>query len=101
MTSVPPPAPPAEDDPFIEPTFRSARNQPDRQAFDRVPPQDVGAEQSVLGSMILSKTAITDVSNLLAADDFYRPAHQAIYRAILEVTAKGDPVDPSPSATPC
>ncbi|MGW6571933.1 replicative DNA helicase [Streptomyces sp. NPDC054945] len=94
MTSVPPPAPPAEDGPYIEPTFRSARNQPDRLAFDRLPPQDLDAEASVLGSMILSKTAITDVSNLLAADDFYRPAHQTIYRAILELTAKGDPVDP-------
>lgn len=93
MTSVPSPAPPVEDEPFIEPTFRSARNQPDHQAFERLPPQDLDAERSVLGSMILSKTAITDVSNLLAADDFYRPAHQTIYRAILELAAK-DPVDP-------
>ncbi|MFJ3817773.1 replicative DNA helicase [Streptomyces sp. NPDC090056] len=94
MASVPLPAPSSEDEAFIEPTFRSARAQPDRQTFERIPPQDLDAEQSVLGSMMLSKTAITEVSNLLADDDFYRPAHQAIYRAILEVAAKGDPVDP-------
>ncbi|MCY0946312.1 replicative DNA helicase [Streptomyces antarcticus] len=93
MTSVPPPSPPAEDEQYIEPTFRSARSQPDRKAFDRVPPQDLEAERSVLGSMILSKSAITDVSNVLSADDFYRPSHQTIYLAILELAAK-EPVDP-------
>ncbi|WP_331732148.1 replicative DNA helicase (plasmid) [Streptomyces avidinii] len=95
MSTLSLPAPSAEEDPHaVAPAFRSARQQPDRQAFDRIPPQDLGAEQSVLGSMILSKTAINDVANLLTPDDFYRPSHETIYRAILAMTAKDEPVDP-------
>ena len=43
---------------------------------DRVPPQDVHAEQSVLGGMLLSKDAIADVVEVLRGADFYRPAHE-------------------------
>ena len=45
---------------------------------DRVPPQDVHAEQSVLGSMMLSKDAIADCVETLRGLDFYRPAHETI-----------------------
>ncbi|MCU1664131.1 MAG: helicase DnaB [Pseudonocardia sp.] len=46
--------------------------------FDRQPPQDLTAEQSVLGGMLLSKDAIADVVEVLQPDDFYRPAHQTV-----------------------
>ena len=46
---------------------------------DRLPPQDVHAEQSVLGSMLLSKDAIADAVEVLRGADFYRPAHESIY----------------------
>ena len=46
---------------------------------ERVPPQDVSAEQSVLGGMLLSKDAIADVVEVLRPEDFYRPAHQTVY----------------------
>ena len=46
---------------------------------DRTPPNDVAAEQSVLGAMLLSKDAIADVVEVLREGDFYRPAHQVIY----------------------
>ncbi|WP_432758498.1 replicative DNA helicase [Streptomyces benahoarensis] len=64
--------------------------------FERVPPQDVDAEQSVLGGMLLSKDAIGDVVDnvKLRGPDFYRPAHETIYGAILDVHAKGEPADP-------
>jgi DnaB-like helicase N terminal domain len=58
------------------------------------PPQDLQAEQSVLGGMLLSNAAVTDVPERLHADDFYRPVHQNIYDAILDVHTRGDPVDP-------
>ncbi|MEY3733137.1 MAG: replicative helicase, partial [Actinomycetota bacterium] len=48
---------------------------------DRTPPQDVAAEQSVLGAMMLSKDAIADVVEVLRDGDFYRPAHATIYDA--------------------
>ncbi|MCX4664989.1 replicative DNA helicase [Streptomyces uncialis] len=63
-------------------------------AFERVPPQDLDAEQSVLGGMLLSKDAIADVVEVIKGHDFYRPAHETIYQAILDLYAKGEPADP-------
>jgi replicative DNA helicase len=60
---------------------------------DRTPPQDVAAEQSVLGAMMLSKDAIADVVEVLRDGDFYRPAHATIYDAIITIYGKGDPAD--------
>jgi replicative DNA helicase len=62
--------------------------------FDRQPPQDVQAEQSVLGGMLLSKDAIADVVEVLRAGDFYRPAHQIVYDTILDLYGRGEPADP-------
>ncbi|MGW7636122.1 replicative DNA helicase [Streptomyces decoyicus] len=66
-----------------------------RQALERVPPQDLPAEQSVLGGMILSRDAleevVTDVK--LKPRDFYRPAHEVAFQAICRMYANGDPVD--------
>jgi replicative DNA helicase len=63
-------------------------------AYDRQPPQDLAAEQSVLGGMLLSKDAIADVVEVLQAGDFYRPAHQAIYDVVLDLYGRGEPADP-------
>ena len=62
--------------------------------FERTPPQDLVAEQSVLGGMLLSKDAIADVVEVLKERDFYRPAHELIYDAILDLYGKGEPADP-------
>ena len=67
---------------------------PDAAAFERVPPQDIDAEQSVLGGMLLSKDAIADVVEVLKGQDFYRPAHETIFQAILDLYARGEPADP-------
>lgn len=61
--------------------------------FDRTPPQDVAAEQSVLGGMLISKDAIADVIEQLRSNDFYRPAHETIYDAILDLYGRGEPAD--------
>jgi replicative DNA helicase len=62
--------------------------------YDRTPPQDVAAEQSVLGGMLLSKDAIADVVEVLRGHDMYRPAHETIYEAILDLYGRGEPADP-------
>ena len=62
-------------------------------AYDRQPPQDVAAEQSVLGGMLLSKDAIADVVEVLHGPDFYRPAHQVIFDCILDLYGRGEPAD--------
>ena len=57
------------------------------------PNHDEVAEQSVLGAMLISRDAITDVTDILDGGDFYRPAHETIYRTILDLSAAGSPVD--------
>ena len=61
---------------------------------DRTPPQDNNAEQSVLGSMMLSKDAIADVIEAVRGTDFYRPAHESIFDAIVDLYGRGEPADP-------
>ena len=58
-----------------------------------VPPQNLEAEESVLGAMMLSPGAIGAVSEVLDASDFYRESHAIVYRAALALYAKGEPVD--------
>jgi replicative DNA helicase len=60
---------------------------------ERVPPHNLEAEESVLGSMMLSPDAIASVVELIKPDDFYRSAHQRIYEAILSIYGRGEPVD--------
>jgi len=62
--------------------------------FERQPPQDIQAEQSVLGGMLLSKDAIADVVEVVRSVDFYRPAHQVVYETILDLYGRGEPADP-------
>src|ERR1700685_4202904 len=67
---------------------------PPSEDFGRQPPQDVVAEQSVLGGMLLSKDAIADVVERLRPGDFYRPAHQNIYDVVVDLATRGEPADP-------
>ena len=66
--------------------------------YDRVPPHNIEAEESVLGSMLLSRDAIAEVLELLHEDDFYRPAHRTVFRSVLELYSHGQAVDPVTAA---
>lgn len=66
---------------------------PPSEEFGRQPPHDAAAEQAVLGGMLLSKDAIADVLERLRPGDFYRPAHQNVYDAILDLYGRGEPAD--------
>ena len=72
----------------------NARRNNNPAEFERTPPQDVIAEQSVLGGMLLSKDAISEVVEILRERDFYRPAHELIYDAIIDLYSRGEPADP-------
>ena len=61
--------------------------------FERTPPHDVAAEQCVLGGMLLSKDAISDVIEVIRQADHYRPAHQLVHEAILDLYGRGEPAD--------
>ncbi len=61
--------------------------------FERMPPHDLAAEQCVLGGMMLSKDAISDVLDVIKAHDYYRPAHQLVHDVILDLYGRGEPAD--------
>jgi replicative DNA helicase len=62
--------------------------------FERTPPHDLAAEQCALGGMLMSKDAISDVMEVIRPADHYRPAHQLVHEAILELYGRGEPADP-------
>lgn len=64
-----------------------------KKATIKLPPQNVEAEQSVLGSILIDPTALIKVVDILSPEDFYSPAHNKIYRAIIELYEKSQPVD--------
>ncbi len=66
---------------------------PPREVGNRIPPHNIDAEQSVLGAMLESKEAIANVVEIVEADDFYKPAHTAIYEAIYDLFARGEAPD--------
>ncbi|HKX18282.1 MAG TPA: replicative DNA helicase [bacterium] len=63
------------------------------QQLERVPPQNLEAEQGVLGSMLLDRDAIARAIEGLRAEDFYRDAHRVIFQAMVELFERGEPVD--------
>ena len=65
-----------------------------KSSFDRVPPHNLEAEESVLGSMILSHAAVPEAQELLVPEDFYKDAHRNIYQVLVELYANGKPTDP-------
>lgn len=63
------------------------------QFLDRVPPQNVEAEQAVLGAIFLEPSSLTVTSEMLRPEDFYRSAHQKIFRAMVKLNDEGKAVD--------
>jgi replicative DNA helicase len=61
--------------------------------YDRTPPQDLAAEQGVLGGMLLSKDAIADVIDVVKGRDFYKPAHELVFDSVLDLYGRGEPAD--------
>ena len=61
--------------------------------IDRVPPQNIEAEQAVLGAMLIKKEAISEVAQMLDDSDFYREAHRIVFQAMLELFNRNEAVD--------
>src|SRR6184192_1022481 len=62
-------------------------------ALDKIPPQSLEAEQSTLGSMLVSRAAIEKASELLQPEDFYRDAHRYVFEAISDLARRDEPAD--------
>src|SRR5215208_5425115 len=61
---------------------------------DRQPPHNLEAEEAVLGAVLTAGRLLVEVAAVLEEADFYRPAHRAIWRAMLRLTDRGQPTDP-------
>lgn len=59
----------------------------------KLPPQNLEAEQSVLGALLIDKNAIVNVADIIIPSDFYKPAHEKIFEAVLELFQKHQPID--------
>jgi len=59
----------------------------------KLPPQDIEAERSVLGALMLDKNAIIKIADLIIAEDFYQPSHSKIFNSIYELFNKNEPID--------
>ncbi|GAB4409514.1 MAG: replicative DNA helicase [Thermodesulfovibrionales bacterium] len=62
-------------------------------ALDRLPPQNIEAEQSVLGAILLENDALTKAIEILSHEDFYREAHRKIFGVMIELFEKGEAID--------
>ncbi|MCR4435152.1 MAG: replicative DNA helicase [Clostridiales bacterium] len=65
----------------------------DMGALGRIPPQNVEAEQSVIGSMLLDKEVVPVITEILKSEDFYREDHKEIFEAIIDLFEKAEPID--------
>ncbi|NQX61796.1 replicative DNA helicase [Paenibacillus qinlingensis] len=65
----------------------------DNMFVDRVPPQNIEAEQAVLGAILINADALITAMERISSDDFYRGAHQRIFEAIVELAEDQEPVD--------
>ena len=62
-------------------------------AIDKLPPQNIEAEKSLIGSLLLDKEAINKIADSLEPEDFYSRAHQIIYEGMLRLYEKREPID--------
>ncbi|OIO47937.1 MAG: replicative DNA helicase [Parcubacteria group bacterium CG1_02_40_82] len=63
------------------------------ESIQKIPPQNIEAEQSVLGCLMLDKNAIIKVADILKPGDFYRQVHNSIFEIMIELYEKGEPID--------
>src|SRR5437660_3822363 len=59
----------------------------------RLPPQNLDAERSVLGGILLDNASINDVLEILRAEDFYREAHRKVFEAMCALSTRNEPID--------
>lgn len=62
-------------------------------SIDKIPPQNLEAEQSTLGSMMLERSALEKGMEILKAEDFYRPSHQEVFDCLVSLAERDEPVD--------
>ena len=64
-----------------------------KSTIEKLPPQNLEAEQSVLGSLLIDKEAITKIADIITADDFYKDIHGIIYESMVDLYQDREPID--------
>src|SRR3989344_8534473 len=67
-----------------------AKNQ---ENFEKIPPQNIEMEQSLLGCLLIDKDAIIKIADFISADDFYKDSHRMIFENMKELYEKREPID--------
>lgn len=70
-----------------------ANNRNSGENLEKLPPQNLDAEKSVLGSLMIEKDSIVRIVDFLQTKDFYKKIHQDIYETVIELFEKGEPID--------
>ena len=63
------------------------------ESLERIPPQNIEAEESVLGSMLIEQEAVLTAIEILTPEDFYKETHRVIFRAMMQMAETGEAVD--------
>ena len=79
--------------PVHDPSAPSPSARASSTGYDRVPPHNLDAEVSVIGSMLLSRNAVADISEIVGPEDFYRGAHRTMFEAARDLYNRGEPLD--------
>jgi len=74
-------------------SFEAVRPAPIAPPGGRVPPQNLDAERSVLGGVLLDNAALNEILELLKPEDFYRDAHRKVFEAMCGLSSRGEPID--------
>ncbi len=61
--------------------------------LDKLPPHSIDAEESILSAILIDNETLIDIVEILTPDDFYKPAHMLIYKAMIDLFTKSEPVD--------
>ena len=64
-----------------------------KNSIGKIPPQNIEAEQSLLGCLLIDKDSLVKIADIIRADDFYKDAHRKIFETILELYEKREPID--------
>ncbi|MFH1187666.1 MAG: DnaB-like helicase N-terminal domain-containing protein, partial [bacterium] len=65
----------------------------DNNTANKIPPQNIEAEQSFLGSLLIDKDAIIKIADIIRPENFYKEKHRIIFEAILDLYEKREPLD--------
>ncbi len=66
---------------------------PEQNQIEKIPPQSLEAEMSLLGSVLIDKDALLKIADIVGSEDFYKTAHAKIFETIMDLYGRNEPID--------